>query len=700
MIAEWMLFSIEIGALLYSAAWLMEHALLAVRRPVRFVWFGASVLATLLPVLAWFAPARNSFSASWTDRLTSFTLLAHPVLQQFGLPLLLLWIGAAAIGFTVCAIAIFRMSRERAHWQSEYVDGTPVLVSHDVGPALVGVLHYSIVIPRWAFALEESARGLLLSHEREHARKYDPLLLALAVLFVVVAPWNVFNWLMFKRLHLAVELDCDQRVLKSHPDTNGYGALLLDVAERVLPSVMPAAAFVEYGSSLERRITAMIGRSVPFRALRATASGLAAVLLFAIACVAPAPYASTSGAERAGIVPSGSSAPAPIIDAKVAPVAPSAYVLGLDRADDERTRHVVIAVAPRTLGDWPRADSALVLLYNDDGAVVKQSVIATARLSRGVDARSVLFSIFMPPAISALTHAEMRTVTTDVRGARLSAALRLVTGHLAQGARVPQLHSEVLPSQEKMVATLRATHPEVLSDTSRNPLVGALLYGARGELLMSSVVRMPSPPTIVKGQEPQGSLYLLMRRAFGGVLDSGVIIESGHRSYFDSATPPDGLPRLLYALMVPYKVHEDEVIAQNQRQQSIVSSVTRFSGASSRFGAVLPTPEVMNKHLFSLAQSRVPEAFGRWSRADSAVVLVFDADEQLVGRTASAIPSDLQLKTLVDLIGARVPGLSPDDIDAVGGTPFLTTEGGRELDTPLVVLWGRLRAGVSFPAKP
>ncbi|MEO7361927.1 MAG: M56 family metallopeptidase, partial [Gemmatimonadaceae bacterium] len=285
MIAAWMLFAIEIGALLFAAAWLAERALLAFRRPVRGIWIAAILGANFLPIVLSQMPVLPLVK-NWTLNVAVDSLFA-----KFGTPLLILWGVAVAIGCFICVSAVWRMSRTRPLWKTEHVDDTPVLVSHDIGPALVGVMQYSIVVPQWAYSLETGARRLLLAHEREHARKYDPLLLAAAALAVVIAPWNVFNWLFFRRLHLAVELDCDQRVLRAYPDAHLYGALLLDVAERVLPSVMPAAAFVEHGASLETRLNAMTEKHTPFRVVRASLGLVASVTLAAAACVMPRPYA-------------------------------------------------------------------------------------------------------------------------------------------------------------------------------------------------------------------------------------------------------------------------------------------------------------------------------------------------------------------------------------------------------------------------
>ncbi|MEP6766873.1 MAG: hypothetical protein ABJB66_21330, partial [Gemmatimonadaceae bacterium] len=81
--------------------------------------------------------------------------------QRLNSSLLNAWLVIAGIGSLICLIAVARTMRQRGTWSGEYVDGMPVLVSHDVGPALIGVLQYSIVVPRWVFELEGRARKLI-----------------------------------------------------------------------------------------------------------------------------------------------------------------------------------------------------------------------------------------------------------------------------------------------------------------------------------------------------------------------------------------------------------------------------------------------------------------------------------------------------------------------------------------------------------
>jgi hypothetical protein len=108
---------------------------------------------------------------------------------------------------------------------------------------------------------------------------------------VAVMPWNAALWFMWSRLRLAVELDCDERVLRSGAPRRSYGQLLLELsAQRAgVSQLMPAFAFGT--SHLEQRLVAMTAKPSRYRALRGLASGSVVVLALAAACRTELPTA-------------------------------------------------------------------------------------------------------------------------------------------------------------------------------------------------------------------------------------------------------------------------------------------------------------------------------------------------------------------------------------------------------------------------
>ena len=157
-----------------------------------------------------------------------------------------------------------------------------------------------VVLPEWILSLDAPLRALVLRHEEEHRRARDPHLLFAAELLWALMPWNLPLWYQARRLRLAIEMDCDARVLRAHPQTERYGLLMLTIAQRRGVAPLLATMLSEPVTQLERRIIAM--RTTTRRLARATLVGGTAVALgaLAFACslqsdnpVAPTPASQT-----------------------------------------------------------------------------------------------------------------------------------------------------------------------------------------------------------------------------------------------------------------------------------------------------------------------------------------------------------------------------------------------------------------------
>jgi hypothetical protein len=211
----------------------------------------------------------------------------------------------------VLSTSALRLRLARAAWKRRLVDGTPVLVSPDLGPAVVGVRHPEIVLPRWAMAGDPEFRRLMIAHEREHQRAGDQRLVAAGLAMLVLIPWNPVLWWQLRRLRHAVELDCDARVLGSGEDVRSYGELLFAVSQRPSPRPSFATAFAEPTSYLERRIRAMTARPRRHRWLLASAATAAGTLLIAAACEMPRPIEPGSAEARPDVSAEGEVSPIP-----------------------------------------------------------------------------------------------------------------------------------------------------------------------------------------------------------------------------------------------------------------------------------------------------------------------------------------------------------------------------------------------------
>ena len=324
MISWWIAQIAVLGALLALAAYGAESALRAAGRPTRWAWVGA-VVATL--VLAALAPMRAvtempvstplvvtsvnaggavatastgvlfTLATAWNAATTfaSRTVRDGWSAWHANVPagterlLLIVWIVASAALLAVFVAVHLRFQRRRAQWPLGTVHGTTVRIADDTGPAVIGVTSAEIVVPRWLLTRDAREQQLVLDHELEHVHKHDPLLLVLAQAAIVLLPWHPAVWWMASRLRLAVELDCDRRVLQRGASARDYGTLLIDLTDHRTAFGAALPAFSCTPSHLERRLLAMTPKPLRYPLVRALTTGACASLALLAACEANLP---------------------------------------------------------------------------------------------------------------------------------------------------------------------------------------------------------------------------------------------------------------------------------------------------------------------------------------------------------------------------------------------------------------------------
>ncbi len=307
MIAAWMLYCTALALLLLGAATALERAFHLVGRPTRWVWVGALAGSFALPLVALVRPEAftpvvipvapaPAFTSEAYGTPTAASSRAAVITPRFSIadldrPLAIAWVVASAALVALGGLAALRLWRLKRSWRTTSLDGKTVLVSPDLGPAVAGVPAGRIVVPEWALGLDWRLQRLMLTHEAEHLAAGDPWLLVVARLAVVAMPWNVGVWWQMQRLRLAIEMDCDQRVLRREPDLPAYGELLLSVGRRLSARMSYAPALTEPMSFLERRIRRMTERRPGRYATRAVGLMSAAGVAIAVACEAPRPEA-------------------------------------------------------------------------------------------------------------------------------------------------------------------------------------------------------------------------------------------------------------------------------------------------------------------------------------------------------------------------------------------------------------------------
>jgi beta-lactamase regulating signal transducer with metallopeptidase domain len=196
-----------------------------------------------------------AFDPAWWEHIRSL----NPIINRYWIivsGVLLIWglVNAMRVSYLVA------LSRDavRDRRTPPMVDGVSVVVTNQLGPATVGLLRSRVLVPRWVLALPEQQRQYVLRHEDEHRRAHDAALLFLASLPIVLMPWNPALWWQVRRLCLAVELDCDNRVVRALGDARAYGELLLRVAQAGSRGPRLQPAFLGGMGSLERRLTALV----------------------------------------------------------------------------------------------------------------------------------------------------------------------------------------------------------------------------------------------------------------------------------------------------------------------------------------------------------------------------------------------------------------------------------------------------------
>ena len=300
MIPAWMVFSLVTGCAFTTAAIAADRLASIAGRPRRYVWFAAMVVTTCWPAITLIRtavfPGRDPSAAgvsplSGAHRLSAI-LVSAPVWDvspYWGALILLAW-GVISAGLVArLAYSVRYIRRLQTTWRPVEIDGVSVHIASDAGPAVIGLRPMHVVLPEWVLGMNQAHRDLILRHEAEHRKARDPYLLLIATLLTALFPWNLALWFQAVRLRTTIEIDCDTRVLHTHPRWREYALLLLTIAQRQADETQPLApALTEPTSNLERRITAM--RTTPtFSRLRALCLGFAATAAFALACAVDKP---------------------------------------------------------------------------------------------------------------------------------------------------------------------------------------------------------------------------------------------------------------------------------------------------------------------------------------------------------------------------------------------------------------------------
>ncbi|HEU5138290.1 MAG TPA: M56 family metallopeptidase [Steroidobacteraceae bacterium] len=318
----WMLYVFMVSLLLSVGAFLAERAARLKRIGTRWIWITAIIASLALPTLISSvaielpnvvgeevaskivvlrqATSQHLSPAMWITGSVepSSWRGANPLIKQ-------LWLGVSAAMLLALIVSGVQLFVRKRRWRVETVAGASVMVTEDVGPAVVGLLRPRIVVPRWVTMALPSHQVAVIAHERAHLEARDPQLFTLALALLVFMPWNLPLWWQLRRLRYAIEIDCDARVLEGGVDPAHYGETLIAVGERQSAYVGAVAAMSESKSFLEERIEHMIRKPVRWRRLGTATLASLSIALTALAAQvsppnagSPAPVAAEPGKKE------------------------------------------------------------------------------------------------------------------------------------------------------------------------------------------------------------------------------------------------------------------------------------------------------------------------------------------------------------------------------------------------------------------
>lgn len=274
----WMMYLVLVTLTLSAAALVAERAAKIRQAATRWVWVlslaGSLVLPTVIASASIQLPdALKSSTASTSIVLRKTTSIpmppmlldfenaqSHATSDRIDTLVRGIWVAASVLMALIFALGSIRLHRRKRGWSEGSLCGQRVLIAPDAGPAVVGLMRSCIVVPAWLLQASGEQQQCTIVHERAHLTARDPQLVALALMLLILMPWNPLLWWQFRRLRCAIEVDCDARVLRSGHDLGAYCETLIHVGQHQSSRIGTVPAMSDSASFLERRIRHMLRR--------------------------------------------------------------------------------------------------------------------------------------------------------------------------------------------------------------------------------------------------------------------------------------------------------------------------------------------------------------------------------------------------------------------------------------------------------
>jgi len=188
--------------------------------------------------------------------------------------------GVMVIRLAVGSIRVRRMAR-----QATFIDGAYVS-AQCAAPVTVGWLRPVVILPEDWRSWPEAKLDAVLTHEREHVRRRDPLVQWLALLNRCVFWFHPLAWSLERKLSDLAEEACDDATLRRGHTPADYSQYLIEMArsvERAGARVSVRGAAIN-GGALSVRIRRILD-SKPLPPLSRTRSAVAAALCLSVLAV-------------------------------------------------------------------------------------------------------------------------------------------------------------------------------------------------------------------------------------------------------------------------------------------------------------------------------------------------------------------------------------------------------------------------------
>ena len=202
------------------------------------VWVGVLVAMLLLPAwLAWgpkagvpVLPARDEFAvAVVTDAVPAPTVSMDLPIAAPAMPAPIVWNwNEAVLGVYVLGAFVLLLRLAIGTLRANQLTSASC-----AAPVTVGFFHPRVILPESSVKWPRAQLDAVMTHERAHVRRRDPLFQWLALFNRSVFWFHPLAWWLERRLSALAEEACDAAVLERGHDPREYAQYLLELAHAV-----------------------------------------------------------------------------------------------------------------------------------------------------------------------------------------------------------------------------------------------------------------------------------------------------------------------------------------------------------------------------------------------------------------------------------------------------------------------------------